>query len=67
MPNLNLFMTETNEKETYMFPTIKQSKFGGDKSRRKEKENNQDTRNYTLLIRKYNEFKHENDMLVEKI
>ena len=58
MPNLNLFMTETNEKDTYLLPTLKKSQLGVDKSRRKEKENKQDSRNYTLLIRKYNEFKH---------
>jgi len=34
MPNLNLFMTETNEKDTYMLPTLKKTKFGGDKTRR---------------------------------
>jgi hypothetical protein len=51
-----------------MLPYIQKSKFMIDKSRnRKEKENKQDSRDFTMIIRKYNEYKHENDMLIEKI
>ena len=68
MPNINTFVTEANEKESRMFPKLNKSKFLIDKSKKnKEKENKQDSRDFTMIIRKYNEYKHDNDMLVEKI
>lgn len=61
-------MTETFDKESRMLPLLNKSKFiNGIPTRRKEKENHQDSRDFTQLIRKYNEVKHDNDILIQKI
>ena len=74
MPNI-LFVTEAlAEGESRVLPSLKKSKFAVEKASRrrgketdKEKENRQDSRDFTLIIRKYNEYKHENEILIEKI
>ena len=65
LPNIKLFVTEADQKESRMLPSLQKSKFAASTSR-KEKQN-QDSRDFTLIIRKYNEIKHENDILIEKI
>jgi hypothetical protein len=51
-----------------MLPSISKSKFAKEtRSTNREKENLDNTKDYTMIIRKFNEIKHENDMLIQKI
>lgn len=51
-----------------MLPYLGKSKFAKQTAKHTgEKENLENTKDYTLVIRKFNEIKHENDMLAQKI
>jgi hypothetical protein len=61
-----MFVTETAERGK-MLPYLGKSKFAKQPRSPGEKENMDSTRDCTLVVRKFNEIKHENDMLAQKI